>query len=979
MHVLRDPESAKRALFFLRDPAWIQALDADARAEYEEHTDEARAKLANLKVRIRASGARVEEYETPDDIGPLVAAALSAQVEALFPDIDAPDSFTQTQMLHRAYARQRRGLHIGAAPYLAALDQWVARIDAPPLLITGASGGGKSTLVANWLEVHRSGHLNDIVFEHYLGASPESADPRALMHRMWEHLNRATGEFVDLPKRNVDLIDFTDGLAQRLTQANRFAERAGANIIIALDGLDKLSSEPNLRWLPRELPARVKWLASSLEGEARQAAEARGWVLLEVWPSSEAERRELVVRTLEGWGKELSEERIARLLAHPSSGTPLFLKTVLDELRVSATHAQVQHRLDHYLRSRDMADLFARVLQRLDEDCEPELAAKALPMIWASRAGLEETEIIAIADATPLAWATLRNGLGDALRDQEGRVVFSHDFLRQAVETRYLASDEKKRGAHLALADQFDTHDADVRQAEELPFQLRAAEAWDRLEALLVDLDRFALLRARGDSELLSYWLPLKARGRDPEVLLCGAFEVYAGVTERWSQAEIGFAFALGGFLRFAGATGYAYQNLDERLAAACERLFGADHPDTLTSMDNLAETLRDRGDLEGAQRYLERVLKTRALILGSEHPDTLSSMGKLAETLSARGDLQGAQKYEERVLEASARSLGREHPLTLTSMNNLAQTLYARGDLVGAQHLYERMLDARTRVLGPEHPDTLIGMNNLAATLRARGDFEGAQKYGERAVEATTRILGPEHPDTLMGMDNLAETLRARGDLEGAQKYGERALEARTRIVGPEHPYALLSMDNLAGTLRARGDLEGAQALQGRVLEASTRILGPEHPSTLTRMNNLAQTLYARGDLEGALVRHEHALEASTRILGPEHPSTLTSMNNLAQTLYVRGDLEGTQALQERVLEARTRILGPEHPATLASMHNYAATLYARGNFARALPLSERALEGRVRLLGPEHLDALDSKSLRNAIRSASAETPRN
>jgi hypothetical protein len=68
-----------------------------------------------------------------------------------------------------------------------------------------------------------------------------------------------------------------------------------------------------------------------------------------------------------------------------------------------------------------------------------------------------------------------------------------------------------------------------------------------------------------------------------------------------------------------------------------------------------------------------EQVLEATARLLGKEHPDTLTAMSNLAQTLYAQGDLAGARKLEEQVLEARGRLLGKEHPDTLTSMNNLA------------------------------------------------------------------------------------------------------------------------------------------------------------------------------------------------------------------------------------------------------------------------------------------------------------------
>ena len=50
-------------------------------------------------------------------------------------------------------------------------------------------------------------------------------------------------------------------------------------------------------------------------------------------------------------------------------------------------------------------------------------------------------------------------------------------------------------------------------------------------------------------------------------------------------------------------------------------RVLGEEHPDTLTSMNNLAETLRAQGDHDGARQLQERVLEVRTRVLGEEHP----------------------------------------------------------------------------------------------------------------------------------------------------------------------------------------------------------------------------------------------------------------------------------------------------------------------------------------------------------------------
>lgn len=942
--VLRDAKTAGSAFFFVRDPK-------GAPENIPLEGADAKIKLERLKASIRTSGATIVPYARPEDIGTTVESIFGAALEAIFPEVSPPDHFTNTLHLHTAFARERRGVQIGAAPYFARLDQWIKQSALSPLLITGDSGGGKSTLLANWLHARHASNPSDIIIEHYLAASPDSADPSLLLRRIWEHLNRSSGDVVELPSGDADLMDLSSGLIQRLIQASLFAARNSIEIIIALDGLDKLSSDQDLRWLPCVLPPHVKLLGSALESEARHAASARDWALLEIKPLDETERRAFVIGTLERMGKSLSPERITRVVAHPLGGTPLFLRTLLDELRFSATNERLDERLNFYLEARDIAGLFARQLDRLERDCGFALVASATSHIWASHAGLEETEIRAITGALPLAWATLRNALGDSLREQQGRVTFSHDFLRNAVETRYLATNDKKRIAHLSIADHFDRQPFETREAEELPFQLRAAEEWERLEVLLTDLDRFRTMAERGDAELLKYWLAL--RHRSPEKALVEALLSRTTRPSTWSEADVRLAFAIGKFLRFAGANGESIQALFLHIAEATQRLFGPKHHLTLASMSNLASILAARGDLDGAIRQQERVWSASEQALGKDHPDSLTSMNNFAASLKARGDLAKAQELYARVLKGRTRVLGGEHPDTLVCMNNLAMTMAARGDLVGAKNLQERALGACTRLLGGDHPETLTCLNNLASLHAMSGNLSGARQLEERVLETRVRLLGEKHPDTLISLNNLAATLYARGNLEEAQKHQQLVLDARMEVLGPDHPLTLTSLNNLAQTIYSRGNLETAQLLQDQALEASTRVLGAEHPDTLMSMNNLAVTLSACGNFDRAKNLQERALEASTRLLGADHHDTLTYMSNLGEILDKGGDLAGAQRLAEQATASMIRVLGPDHPSTLTSTYNLGVCLFYRHDLDGALKHFTRVAEARRRLFG--------------------------
>ncbi|MCK6374218.1 MAG: toll/interleukin-1 receptor domain-containing protein, partial [Zoogloea sp.] len=149
------------------------------------------------------------------------------------------------------------------------------------------------------------------------------------------------------------------------------------------------------------------------------------------------------------------------------------------------------------------------------------------------------------------------------------------------------------------------------------------------------------------------------------------------------------------------------------------------------------------------ARRGFEQQRDVRKRLLGDEHPDTLTSMGNLATTLREQGDLPDARRLEEAALELSKRVLGEAHPATLRSMNNLAVTLRNQGDLPGARRLQEAVLALSKHVLGEAHPDTLTSMSNLAMTLREQGDLPGAKRLQEAVLEVRKRVLDEAHPDT--------------------------------------------------------------------------------------------------------------------------------------------------------------------------------------------------------------------------------------
>ncbi|CUS11370.1 unnamed protein product, partial [Tuber aestivum] len=68
------------------------------------------------------------------------------------------------------------------------------------------------------------------------------------------------------------------------------------------------------------------------------------------------------------------------------------------------------------------------------------------------------------------------------------------------------------------------------------------------------------------------------------------------------------------------------------------ETVLGPDHPDTLTSLNNLAITLQTQGKYDESEALHRRALQRRRKVLGSDHPHTPSSLHNLAAVLGDQG-----------------------------------------------------------------------------------------------------------------------------------------------------------------------------------------------------------------------------------------------------------------------------------------------------------------------------------------------------
>lgn len=107
------------------------------------------------------------------------------------------------------------------------------------------------------------------------------------------------------------------------------------------------------------------------------------------------------------------------------------------------------------------------------------------------------------------------------------------------------------------------------------------------------------------------------------------------------------------------------------------------------------------------------------------KHPDTLTSLNNLASVLRAQGGHEETEKLRRRDLEGREKVLGMEHPSTLGSVYNLAYLFHSEGQCDAASGLYQRAIAGYQKALGSHHPTSLACSEDYSSMLEERNEKE--------------------------------------------------------------------------------------------------------------------------------------------------------------------------------------------------------------------------------------------------------------
>ena len=356
---------------------------------------------------------------------------------------------------------------------------------------------------------------------------------------------------------------------------------------------------------------------------------------------------------------------------------------------------------------------------------------------------------------------------------------------------------------------------------------------------------------------------------------------------------------------------------------ALFEAQLDSDHPDYLTSVNQLGRILQRVGRHDEAIGRLTQAFVGRREVLGLYHEDTIASLNSLGISYSQQGREQEALLVRERVLELDRELHGSGSPELLTSKNNLALSFDNVGRHAEAQSLFREVISGRTSLLGTDHPATLNARANLATSLSRAGDRAAAIAILEGVVTDASKVMGENDWRTLISKHQLARSQGRIGQIEASEQGFLEVIEARRQLFGELHPETIIGTVHYAEMLNdIDRHAEALPLLQQSVINAIL-VLPADSPLVATYRAELGRALVALGDFDEAetvlLSAYDTLLDSVTsgtkKSLAP-FVSVSDNLIALYQHRLQPGRAEEIEARKTAAIDRLQVGLSPEAPA---------------------------------------------------------------
>ncbi len=466
----------------------------------------AKPRLEALKSRIERhiGGTNVCRYRVPwrgDGIGAgdleefceQAWKLLSEVVEQQIAAVAAVAAGELEEQAHQRFGEERCRRFVGRGEPLDRIAAYLRQGPDQPLAVTGASGCGKSAVMARAAQAAVEKNSNARIVARYIGATAASSDLiqllRLLVGEIRRHYPVPAAPDGEIPVELNPLVAAFHEALQRPT--------ASQPLWIFLDSLDQLTASHQahaLAWLPARLSGNVRLVVSAAlpdaESRAADAPDPRAAIMAALRSRLDAGQRVALAPLTAADGAQMLDNWLAdarRTLRKPqreailetfrAEGSPLWLRTATEEaVRLASWQPAPAF-------APTTKGLLGQVLGRLSQEEEHGgmLVSRTLGYLACARHGLAEDEMLGIlsADAEVMAdfvrrspnspragnlpvavWVRLHGDLAFYLAEHEAQegsslLGFYHRSILEAVKGRYLAAREDRRGRHRHMAEWF--------------------------------------------------------------------------------------------------------------------------------------------------------------------------------------------------------------------------------------------------------------------------------------------------------------------------------------------------------------------------------------------------------------------------------------------------------------------------------------------------------------------------------------------
>jgi len=800
---LRHAAPSQTVLFYFRDPKFLEGLpETEDPADYRPATEEGKDKLGKLKARIVASGHTIRRFSSAEELEEIMTADLLemlSKADLLIHSHRVPDAQWN-------FARTHGQFFVGAKSWLHSIDQHVMA-SGVPLLISGEVGSGKTALIAAWAlgqtggdqkivldsepwwrriiglgtrltsgEYHSNERTNVRIIPWFVGAVEEREDWRGVAQGLVSMID--PGQAQKRPDK--------DPLSLR-SRLSAILHNLEQRTVLIIDGVDKIrdfDKDAPVSWIPDSLPPHVRLIVSAHHPAVIEWARRHNWKTLRLAKWSTARRLNFTVSWLESFGRKLDPAILNEIVTAPQTGEPLYLSTLLEELRMFGSFEELPNRVSKALCANSAKELYGQMLIRLESGCGPSRVRDFFSFMQVSRRGLTESELAILLGSgkrpLPSAYlSTLLLAAREALACTRGRLRAERAELRDAVAARYLAAGDNAWRER--LVEHFMEEPWSRRKLEELPWQLAALARWNALARLVADPGFLSAPGGLVEARWAWSWLIANASAFRPET-------IYADVIND-----------PGGHPQTAGATGWLLKEMGRTAAALSLGEYQLAEARRAAEPEVLAEALEFQVELLSSMgrcaHALSLWIELGSLARERRHPfleaRSLAGRGKELRQLGRVSEAREAWRAEERLL----RQIGDQAALS-ACIANLALLDYDRDPNFAFTCLHRHMETCR---LTDDLNGLRLCLGNLGALCNVRSKPSDALVYLREEESICRQYRDDEALHLCLG--NQAESQKLLANYDAALDL----LEERVRICRElgnhlEEAHAMLQRAHLFG-----------------------------------------------------------------------------------------------------------------------------------------------------------------------------------